>query len=294
MRLPLGARMLRSVQWTLMLLAALAQAQSIPIGGDAREIVLRSAEFGRRDIEIRRNYTFLTLTEQRTLDREGKVQKTESRTDEVLILYGRPYARRIAKDGKPLPADEERKEKEKIDKEVARRGRESPSQQAKRAREEDADVRRQREILKEVADAFDFRLRGEEEVEGVPAWVIDAEPRVGYRGRSRETRILPNFRGRVWITQQDYRWVKVDAEVIRRISIGLFLARLDPGASIQFEQQRVQDEIWMPLRVYVRAAGRLALLKRFNTEVQITYSNYRKFQSDSRITGTMEVAPAAR
>ena len=149
--------------------------------------------------------------------------------------------------------------------------------------------RQQREILREVADAFEFRVVGEEEVDGFATLVIQAEPRPGYRPRSKETKILPNFRGRLWITKDEYRWVRVDAEVVRRISIGLVLACLNPGTTVDFEQRRVNDEIWMPSQVHVRAVGRLALLKKFNAEVFVTYSDYRKFQRDSRITETMEI-----
>jgi hypothetical protein len=283
-----------SVMCILLLLAAgHALAQPAPVAADARAIILRSAERDQNDLAARRNYTFLTTTEQRNLDAAGTVQKVESRTHEVLILYGRPYRRLIAKDGKPLPPDEDRKERGKMDKEISRREKESAKEKEKRTQEESRNLRQQREILREVADAFEFQVLGEEEVDGFATWVIQAEPLPGYRPRSKETKILPNFRGRLWITKDEYRWVRVDAEVVRRISIGLVLARLNPGTTVDFEQRRVHDEIWMPSQVHVRAVGRLALLKKFNAEVLVTYSDYRKFQSDSRITETTEVTPAA-
>ncbi len=272
---------------------ACALAQPGPPGEDARAIILRSAERDQNDLEARRDYTFLTLTEQRNLDDAGNRKKVESRTHEVLVLYGRPYQRLIAKDGKPLPPDEDRKERGKMDKEISRREKESAKEKEKRTREESRNLRQQREILRDVADAFDFRVVGEEEVDGFATWVIQAEPLPGYRPRSKDTKILPNVRGKLWITKDEYRWVRVDAEVVRRISIGLVLARLNPGTTVSFEQRRVHDEIWMPSQVHVRAVGRLALLKKFNAEVLVTYSDYRKFQSDSRITETTEATPAA-
>jgi hypothetical protein len=277
----------------LLLAAGHALAQPAPVAAEARAIILRSAERDQNDLEARRNYTFLTHTEQRDLDAAGNVEKLESRTSEVLILYGRPYQRLIAKDGKLLPPDEDRKERKKMDKEISRREKESAKEKEKRTREESRNLRQQREILREVADAFEFRVVGEEDVDGFATWVIQAEPRPGYRPRSKDTRMLPNFRGRLWITKDEYRWVRVDAEVVRRISIGLVLARLNPGTTVGFGQRRVHDEIWMPSQVRVRAVGRVALLKKFNAEVLVTYSDYRKFQSDSRITETMEVSPDA-
>jgi hypothetical protein len=249
----------------------------------------RSAARDQTDLEIRKDYTYLVRSEERRLDPSGKVTKTETRTQEVLILYGRPYERLIAKDGKPLPPDEDRKERGKMDKEIARRAKESPKEKEKRAREESANLQQVREVLREVADAFDFRIVGEEELEGFATWVIQAEPKPGYRPRSKQTRILPNFRGKVWISKDGYRWVKVEAEVIRRISVGLILARLDPGTTLAFEQQRVQGEIWMPRQVRSRVYAKLGLVKSYNLDVLVTYSNYRKFQSDSRVLETSEV-----
>ena len=275
--------------WILLLLAAApAFAQPEPASDDARAIILRSAERDQNDLEARRDYTFLTDTEQRNLDGSGKLKNVESQTHEVLILYGRPYRRLVSRDGEPLPPAQDRKEREKMDKEISRRARESARQKEKRAREESRTLRQQREILREVADAFEFSVLGEEEVDGYAAWVIQAEPRPGYRPRAKDTKILPNFRGRVWITKDDYRWVKVDAEVVRPISVGLVLARLNPGTTVSFEQKRVHDEVWMPSQVRVRAVGKVAYLKKFEADVLVTYSDYRKFQSDSRITGVTE------
>ena len=37
--------------------------------------------------------------------------------------------------------------------------------------------------------------------------------------------------------------------------------------------------------------ARLALVKKFRGELNITFDNYRKFQSDSRIVETVEIPP---
>ena len=45
----------------------------------------------------------------------------------------------------------------------------------------------------------------------------------------------------------------------------------------------MNDEIWLPSSILVRFEARLALLKMLRGEFDIRYSNYRKFQSDSKI-----------
>ena len=51
---------------------------------------------------------------------------------------------------------------------------------------------------------------------------------------------------------------------------------------------RLNDELWVPREISLRASARLALLKKVNVDQEVTFSDYRKFQSDSRIVSTGE------
>jgi len=256
---------------------------------DARQIILRSAALDQRDLEIARDYAYTRRSDERRLDSSGKVKSVESQTHEVLVLYGRPYERLIAKDDKPLSASEERKEQRKLDKEVGARRKESAKEREKQAHEEAKALEEQKAMIREVADAYSFRLLGEEEVSGHDAWVIAGEPLPGYRPRGKRAKLLPNFRGKVWITKEDYRWARLEAEVVRTVSLGVVLARLQPGTQLSIEQTRVREELWMPSTIRAKVFVRLALIKTLSAEVDVAFSNYRKFQSDSRILETTEV-----
>ena len=90
----------------------------------------------------------------------------------------------------------------------------------------------------------------------------------------------------MWISKSDSQWVKVEAESIDTITFGLILARVAKGARIRIEQTRVNNEVWLPLRIDILASARLALFKTFHGEVEVTYRDYKKFQADSRIVAT--------
>ena len=45
----------------------------------------------------------------------------------------------------------------------------------------------------------------------------------------------------------------------------------------------MNDEIWLPSSIVVRFEARVALVKKLRGEYDIRYSNYQKFQSDSKI-----------
>lgn len=256
---------------------------------DALEIVRRSVQHDQANWERAKNYTYVVRSTMRERDSGGKVKKTEAEAEEIYILYGEPYEKRIEKDGKPLSAEEQRKEQQKFDKEMARRQNESPEQRRKRIEAFEKKRREQRDFAREIPEAYNFKLVGEENVNGRPAWVVDATPRAEYQPRNSRAAMLKKFRGRMWIDQKEYQWVRMDGEVIDTVSWGVVLARLAKGSRIFFEQVRVNDEVWMPKQVKVNLDARIALLKRYQGDIDLSFQDFRKFQSESRIVSTAEL-----
>jgi hypothetical protein len=264
------------------LLASAASAQS------ADEIVRRSVEIDNRNSEAARNYTFLERSEQRELDSDGRIKRRTIRTHDVTLLEGSPYRRLVARDDKPLPPEEERKEQDKLQKSIEQRQKETPDQRSRRIAEWKDKRRREREQFHEIVDAFQFHMAGEELIAGRPVWAITATPRPAYRGQSRIGKLLPKFSGKLWIDKQDYQWVKAEAEALDTISFGFFLARLQKGARISFEQTRVNNDVWLPKSIQASGAARIALVKLLRTEIDVRFSDYRKFETESRITSVQE------
>src|SRR5579864_2880919 len=106
------------MRWLFALLCgtlALAQTQ------DPREIVRRSVQRDYLNFERLKDYTYTQRNEERTYDKYGHLQKTETETFDILILGGHDYEKLIARNDKPLPEKEARKEQEKMDQEIGRR-----------------------------------------------------------------------------------------------------------------------------------------------------------------------------
>ncbi len=249
-----------------------------------RELLRRVAE---RDLENDKrghDYTYIEREETHRLDGHGQVKKVESRTTEILEIYGEEANRLIAKDDKPLSADDARKEEEKIQKIFDKRKNESEGDRRKRLEREEKSREKDRQFVKEVADAFNFRLVGSEEVGGREAWVLDGEPRPGYEPKSNESKMLSKFKGRIWIDKAEAQWVKVDITAIDTISFGVFLARIHKGTRIVVETTRVNEEVWLPKHVTVHIDVRLALLKNYDVDVDQVYRDYKKFRTESKIT----------
>lgn len=232
-----------------------------------------------------RNYTYVERDEEHRLDGKGNVKSTEIKTYNVMELYGEQVQRLIAKDDKPLDAKEAAKESEKIQKIIDKRKDESEDERRKRELKEEKEEEEGRKFVREIADAYNFRLVGTESMEGREAWVIDAEPRPGYEPHLKYANLLPKFRGRVWIDKEDTQWAKLDVECIDTVSFGLFLARFHKGSRIMIEQTRVNDEVWLPKHFAVKVDMRLALLKEYNLEQDSTFRDYKKFRTATRIVG---------
>lgn len=256
---------------------------AIVFAQDAREIVRRSVELDRKNLGLARNYTYLERQETRILDSSGAVKEKNSRTTDVIPLEGSPYRRLVARDDKPLPAAERRKEDEKqrMDSEVRRK--ETPAQRQERLAQWDRRQRRMHEPLSEVPNAFTFQLAGEETIDGREAYMIDAAPIPGYKPKRASSAYLPHVKARLWIDKRDYQWIKAEAETLDTIWFAGFLVRVSKGTHIVIEQSYINGEVWMLTRLSLRGSVRVALVKVIHGTFDFTWSDFKKFQVDSRV-----------
>ncbi|MBI3476710.1 MAG: hypothetical protein HY010_13340 [Acidobacteria bacterium] len=249
-----------------------------------RELLRRVAEKDLENEKRLRDYTYIEREEEHSLDGHGDVKKVESTTSEVLVVYGEHVERRIAKDDKPLSADDARKEEERIQKIVDKRKNESEGDRRKRLEKEEKEREDGRKFVKEVADAYNFHLLGSETLDGHDTWMLDADPRSDYKPTSKESKFLPKLKGRIWIDKAEMQWVKFDIVTTDTISFGLFLARIHKGTRIVVETTRVNDEVWLPKHVQFHADIRLALVKNYDVDVEQTFRDYKKFRTESTFT----------
>jgi len=268
-------------------------AKPLATGSLSREqiqaLIRQVAEKDMENDKLQRDYTYAERVVEHKLKGNGEVGSTETRTYDVLEIYGEQVRRLTSKNDKSLPAKDVEKEDEKIQKVIDKRKHESDSDREKRLKREEKEREDDRRFVTEVADAYNFTLVRTESLDGRETYVIDAEPRPGFEAKSKEAKFLPKFKFRVWIDRAENQWVKLDAECIDTVSLGLFLARVHKGSRILIDTTRVNDEVWLPRHVALHVDVRVALLKNFNVEQDVTYADYKKFHSASRIVGMEEV-----
>jgi len=253
-----------------------------------RDLLRRAEEKDLENDKRLRDYTYIEREERHKLNGRGgepaEAKKIDSRTWEILEIYGEPVARLTAKDDKTLSTNEAKKEDDKIQKIIDKRKNESEDDRRKRLEKEEKGREEARKFVLEIADAFNFRLLGSEALDGRDAWVLQGEPRPGYEPKSRDARMISKFKGRVWIDKTDAQWVKLDITAIDTISFGFVLARVHKGTHILFEQIRVNDEVWLPKQVEIHLDARVALFKAYDEDIELTFHDYKKFRADTKMT----------
>jgi hypothetical protein len=268
--------------------ALLLTGACICFGQDPRSLVARAVAADDHSYRLALDYTYKIHDEIHELDAAGAVKSIHSTLDEVLYIGGKRYFRPLEKDGKPIASREAQNEQAKLDRAAAEASRLTEAEHNKRIEDEERNLAKRRAQFKDVPDAYDFKLLGEAVIAGRGAFEIAATPREGYHGELKG--ILRNLEGTLWIDKQDFNWVKFEADVLKPFSLGWFLARVGQGTHLSYELMRVgtpgKDGLWVPKDISLKASARLALLKKVNVEQFVTFSEYRKFQTDSRIVST--------
>jgi len=188
-----------------------AQPQNHSILPDARAILGPSIAATDRSWRARVHYTYLQRDEDRRLDSHGLVKSEDVKVSTIIFVDGVPFEQLVEHNGLPPSAEEQRKQKDKLDK----LKRETPEERIARLRQEEED---NASLIREVPQAFKFELSGEEVVNGRPTHVLQATPRPCYRARGKYGGMFSKVKGKLWVDKKDFGWVKADGQGARRSS----------------------------------------------------------------------------
>lgn len=236
---------------------------------DARGLVRESIRNGEEAWKKSFSYYCIKDDVNRQFDSSGQVKEVDNDVYDIIPLGDHTsYQVHVEHNGEPVTGSE----KVKSQQELREWRSASPALKHRRFEKQLTD----RSYMKEVADAFNFRIRGEEHLPTGPAWVVEATPRPGYEAKSRYAHMFPKMRGTLWIDQKDIQWVRADAVATDTVAFGFFIARLAKGSHIILEQMKLPDGTWVPKRIEAKASARTFIFFTHNFEEDITYSRYRK------------------
>ena len=234
---------------------------------DARQIVGPSVVATERSWQAKDHYTYTERDEDRRLNSLGQVKSENVDVTRMIVVNGAHFEQLMQRNGQ-LPSAKEQK---KSDDDLDRLKHETPEEQTVRLRKDQDN----RAFLRDILEAFDFRLIDEEVIDGRPAYVLQATPHPGYHAHGKYGKMFSRVEGKLWVDKQDFGWIKVDGQVTQSFSMGLFVARVDRGSHIIMEQTSVGDGVWVPKRIEIRATARILFLKSLGIDRILTYSDYR-------------------
>lgn len=258
--------MLKHVTLAAGLVVALSAATPPP---NVPDLISRSVEAIKADWSQSPNFSFV----ERDVERK-KNERPTVKTYRVLMIDGSPYNRLIAIDDQPLSPGDQAEEDRQLKLAIEKRPRESERERSRRLGKYQKERRQDRAMLTGMVDAFDFKLVGEQTVDGHDCWQLEANPKPGYQPSNRETKVLTGMTGRLWIDQRENQWVKVQAEVVKPVSFFGFLAKVGKGTRFLLEQEPVAPGVWLPKHFSMQVnASALGLIDENSTDDE-TYSDY--------------------
>ena len=255
-------------------------------GPDPRELVKRALNAYSMDEGTQRQYTYEQRDDVRVMDGSGNLKRHELKTYDVSLIEGSPYKRLVKRDDHSLSPEEEKQQQDALNYNLDVRHRETPDQRRVRIAEFERKRQDRRGDLDEVPNAFDFKLVGEDVIDGVPAWIVEGTPRPNYRAKCKSAAYFAKLKGRIWISKADNHVMKIDALTLDTISIGAFVLRIAQGGHIAIDFGRVSDA-WLPKHVALTGSARLLFIKGYQLNADYSFTNYKKVPAE---TGVAEAA----
>jgi hypothetical protein len=232
----------------------------------AQEIVQESARVTEADLRASTGYDY----SETDVESDGS-----KKTYRVRMLSGAPYRELIAVNGTPVARDKAAEEKHKLEQETARR-KESDADRNKRVQGFQKEQSRDLRFVREFVHAFDFKIVGQPLLDGRHTYLIEATPHAGFHPTDKESQVLTGMRGRMWIDQQTYQWVKVEADVVHPVSIEGFLAKVEPGTRFEVEKAPVEGDVWLAKHFAMTSKAKVLSVIGHKHQEDETYFDYRK------------------
>ena len=209
-------------------------------------------------------------------------KKTETREYDVFWLNGVEVQKLTRKDGRDLTADEQKKESDRIDKEVAK----AKERKAKAdAKGEETDSHGHEEItVSRFLSLGSFTNPRRVQFDGRDTIAVDYTGDPKARTRNRTEDAIRNLAGTIWVDEQDRSISRLEGHFVNNFKIGAgLLINVKKDTSFLFEQRKINGEVWLPARIEGQGAARVMLFVSFNGSVRVTNSDYRKFKATSTI-----------
>ena len=237
---------------------------------------LKGAEAARKD------YIYHSVETLQELDGNGVVKKTTVNQYDVFWINGVPVRKLVKKNGKDLTPDEQKKESERIDKDVAK-ARERKDKAEAKGKETSS---RGDELVtaSRILELGTFSNPRRVKLDGRDTIVADYAGNPKAKTQNRAEEVIRDLVGTVWVDEQDHVLRKTEGRFLTAFKVGAGLVvNIHKDTSFSYDQKKVNGEVWLPAQFEGKGAFRFLLFAGFNGRVTLQMSDYRKFKATATI-----------
>src|ERR1700691_273131 len=235
--------------------------------------------------DLRKLYTCRLTEEEDKTDSGGQVKSRSVNDYDVFYIGDDQVLHLLAKDGKPLGGDEKKQEDDRFNKRFDDLKKKQaqfagdPKKQAKKEEEDEAEVS---DFLR--AELFTNPRRDHFRGQEVIAFDFNGNPE--YKPKKRIDGIIQKLTGVMWVDEQAREIVRLEARFAEGVKVGGgLLASLEKGSNFVFEQEKINDEVWLPSYAEVHFAGRIFVVKLKQNSID-HYTDYKKFRVGTSLGST--------
>ena len=219
-------------------------APSAPLP-NARQLLDRTLASEKLTFDARENYLCHVHQEADELHSDGSLKKKQIEDQEEFFVNGHVVDRTLAKDGKPLDADQARKEDERVQKEVKKFS--DPGQRQKL----ESEIQKQVEAALRV---MNFNNERREIVDGRSTILFDLAGNPAAETHNIEERFMQAMNGTLRLDEASGQIIEIRIRSDRDVKIaGGLVASLHKGFSLYLHQVPHKDGVW--LVDYVEGSG---------------------------------------
>jgi hypothetical protein len=235
--------------------------------------------------QTRENYTYREIIETHELDKKGNVKKTESEESEIFFVNTHEIERKVKKDGKDLSANEQKKEQDRVMKEVEKAQKTPPGQSTEK---NEVSVGQLLAIMK-VSNARREMLDGRSTL----AFDFVGDPHAKTHGMAEDA--SKKLSGTLWIDEQDREVRRMIARFDDNFHMGFGLFSVGKGSNFTFDQKLVNNELWLPIDGQAHLIAHAIGIVGYRADISLTDKDYQRFHTDAQQQpGAKVVAPASQ
>lgn len=183
-------------------------------------------------------------------------------------------ARLILKDGRPLTADEDKAERQRLDAMIA-----SPADYAKHIKDEASGRKTADELMRLMPDAMIYTYTPGQPQTGTIGGglevVLDYKPNPRFSPPTTASEALTGLEGRAWIDVKSRQLVRMEGTIFRGVNFGWgVLARIYPGGHLELEQANVGGSRWIFTHFEEKVSARALMVKTINIHTVVDAGSF--------------------